>query len=270
MLIEEVAEVVREVATAEVVSRFRSLAEGEIIEKSPGDLVTIADRECERVLGERLRQIRNIPVVGEEGTSADSSLLSLVDDAPAVWVVDPVDGTKNFAKGSPNYAVMVSLVEAGRTEAAWVWRPEPDLMYTAGRGQGVKRNGAPLAREDADKATGIIKRGYMPRQVREQLGALPAAIGQEIASMSCAGVEYAMLAEGGNAGIDFLFYYRTWPWDHSPGGLIAQEAGLRIARLDGSEYRPGDGRDGLLTATPELWQPIADHINAALGIGDRR
>ncbi len=78
MFIEDVSVAVREVGMAEVVPRFRSLAEGDVTEKSPGDLVTIADQECERVLGERLRSIREIPVVGEEGTSADPSLLDLV------------------------------------------------------------------------------------------------------------------------------------------------------------------------------------------------
>lgn len=261
MLIEEVAAVTREVATAEVVSRFRSLAEGDIIEKSPGDLVTIADRECERVLGERLRQIRNVPVVGEEGTAADSSLLSLVDNAPAVWIVDPVDGTKNFAKGDPNYAVMVALVEGGRTEAAWVWLPETDVMYTAMRGHGISRNGAPLERPASATPTGILKRGYMPKSAQQQLSAPPSQLAKEVRALHCAGVEYAMLVDGT---IDYLSYYRTWPWDHAPGGLLAEEAGLRVGRLDGSPYLPGDGRNGLLAATPDLWQPVADHINAAL------
>lgn len=261
MLIEDVAEVIREVATVEVVNRFQTLTDDEIIEKSPGDLVTIADRECERVLGERLRQIRDVPVVGEEATAADSSLLALVDSAPAVWIVDPVDGTKNFVKGSPNFAVMVSFVEAGRTETAWVWHPISDRMYTARQNGGVQCNGEPVVRPHSDEAMGIIKRGYMSEDERNRLAPPPASIGREVPAVRCAGVEYTMLARGE---IDFLFYYRTWPWDHSPGGIIAQEAGLRVARLDGSDYRPGDGRNGLLSATPELWQPLADHINAAL------
>ena len=172
-----------------------------------------------------------------------------------------VDGTKNFVKGSPNFAVMVALVEAGRTQAAWVWQPVPDLMYTAHRGQGLRRNGEMVDRVSKPESAGIIKRGYMSETARQQLSEPPRTLGREIPALSCAGVEYTMLAEGE---IDFLFYYRTWPWDHAPGGLIAEEAGLRVARLDGSEYRPGDSRNGLLAATTDLWQPIADHINAAL------
>ena len=113
MLIEQVAFAVREVGTTEVVPRFRSLASGDITEKSRGDFVTIADQECERVLSARLREIRELPVVGEEASALDPSLLDLVDAAPAVWVIDPIDGTSNFVAGNVNFVVMVALIEAG-------------------------------------------------------------------------------------------------------------------------------------------------------------
>ena len=161
-LIEEVAAAIREVGNAEVVPRFRSLAAGDITEKGPGDLVTIADQECERVLSERLRVFRDIPVVGEEATAADPSLLDLVATAPAVWVTDPIDGTSNFVAGNPNFVVMVSLVENGTTMAAWVWHPETDTMLTAERGNGLLRNGEPAPTPTrSDRARGILKRKFM-------------------------------------------------------------------------------------------------------------
>ena len=88
-LIEEVTTAIREVGNAEVVPRFRSLAQGDITEKGPGDLVTIADQECERVLSERLRVLRDSPVVGEEATAADPSLLDLVATAPVQTFMPP-------------------------------------------------------------------------------------------------------------------------------------------------------------------------------------
>lgn len=261
MFLDEVADTIREVATEEVVARFRSLSADDISEKSPGDLVTIADRECERVLTDRLRLIRDVPVVGEESTAADPSLLDLIDTAPAVWIVDPVDGTKNFAKGSPNYAVMVAYVEAGRTEASWIWQPEPDIMHVAQRGHGATRNGEPLVRASAPDRTGIIKRGYLSAEARDRLKPPPPAIGVEIDALRCAGIEYAMLAEGT---IDFLFYYRTWPWDHAPGTLLAEEAGVHVARIDGSDYGLGGINAGLLSAVDEVWSPLASHIAPAI------
>jgi len=261
MFLEQVADTIRKVATVEVVERFNSLTADEIIEKSPGDLVTIADRECERILGNELRKLRDVPVVGEESSAVDPTINDQIDEAPAVWIIDPVDGTKNFVKGDPNFAVMVAYVEAGRCEAAWIWQPIPDLMYTAARGSGVLCNGQPVIRTSNDEPTGIIKRGYMGKQTRDRLGKPPVELATEVQAVSCAGVEYIMLVEGT---IDFLFYYRTNSWDHAPGALIAEEIGMHVARLDDTEYRSGDGRDGLLSATPALWASIASHINAAL------
>jgi fructose-1,6-bisphosphatase/inositol monophosphatase family enzyme len=261
LLIASVAAAIREVGNAEVVPRFRSLAAGDVTEKGPGDLVTVADQECERVLSERLRTLRDIPVVGEEATAADPSLLDLVAEAPAVWVTDPIDGTSNFVAGNTNFVVMVSLVEHGATEAAWIWHPETDVMLTAERGKGLSRNGEPAPNATrSDQPRGILKRKFMGEPARTRLGSFPQEVGEVVPAYGSAGIEYAALIDGR---IDFLMYWRTLPWDHSPGGLLAQEAGMRVARPDGSLYLPGDGKTGLLAATPELWDLVAAQIQAA-------
>ena len=262
MFIEEVAGVIREVGAAEVVPRFRALAAGDIMEKSPGDLVTIADQRCEQVLAERLRRIRELPVVGEEGTADNPLLLDLVASAPAAWIIDPIDGTANFVAGNPNYVVMVALVEAGVTTAAWIWHPETDAMLTAELGGGVKRNEIPVSSPQRSASPrGILKRKFMQEPARTRLGVFPASAGQIVPPLKSAGVEYAALIDGE---IDFLMYWRTLPWDHAPGALIATEAGLRVARPDGSTYLPGDGRQGLLAATHEAWDGVACEIQRAL------
>ena len=263
MLVERVAAAIREVGVAEVLPRFRALAAGDISEKSPGDLVTIADRECERVLSLRLRDIRDLPVVGEEATQADPSLLNHVDTAPAVWIVDPIDGTANFVSGSTDFAVMVALVEAGVTVSAWVWHPATDTMLTGELGQGTKRNGVlvlPVARIGEPK--GILKRKYLAEPARSRPADFPPSVAEIVRTpIRCAGIEYSQLLRGE---IDFAFYWRTLPWDHAPCALLAGEAGLTVARIDGSAYRPGDHQMGLLSARPELWSAVATEIRAAL------
>lgn len=257
-----VASVVREVGSAEVVSRFRELAAGDITEKSPGDYVTIADQECERVLSGRLREIHDIPVVGEEASAADPRLLDLVATAPACWLLDPIDGTANFVAGSTDFVVMVALVEAGVSTAAWVWHPESDSMLTGRLGEGTTRNGRPISIGPAGSTvTGIVKRKYMPEPQRSQLRDFKPTGGALSPGLKCAGVEYAKVIDGE---LDFLLYWRTLPWDHAPCGLLAAEAGLRVARLDGSTYAPGDDAAGLLTAHPHHWQAIADQLRHAL------
>ena len=261
-LLHDVATAIRQVGNDQVMPRFRSLTSSDVIEKAPGDLVTTADRECERVLSQQLRGFLDIPVVGEEAAAADPSLLDLVSAAPATWVIDPIDGTSNFVAGNTNFAVMVSLVEDGATTAAWVWHPETDTMLSAAQGQGLVCNNSPaVPAQRSDHPCGILKRKYMDEPARSRLGAFPDEIGKLVPAYGSAGIEYAALIDGR---IDFLMYWRTLPWDHSPGGLLAQEAGLRVARPDGSVYEPGDHRVGLLAATPEIWDAVATQIAAAL------
>ena len=262
MLVDQVSAIIREVGAVEVVARFRSLAEGDVMEKGPGDLVTVADQECERVLTDRLRLVRDIPVVGEEATAADPALLDVVATADATWIIDPIDGTSNFVAGNSNFVVMVALVEKGVTTAAWVWHPETDTMLTAQLGRGFQRNGVTaMAAPRAGTPKGILKRRYMPEPARTRLATLPESVGSLVTDFKSAGIEYGALIDGR---IDFLMYWRTLPWDHAPGGLLASEAGLRVARFDGSAYRPGDGHRGLLAATDSTWDVIASQIRIAL------
>ena len=264
MLDDDIANIIREVGEAEVVSRFRQLTAGDVVEKTPGDLVTIADRECERVLSDRLRQIRDLPVVGEEATAADPTLLDLVGSAPAVWVVDPVDGTSNFVAGNENYVVMVSLVERGVTTHAWVWHPATDRMLSTRLGDPTRSNGVPIAPASREsRPSGILKRKYVPEPGRSQLGDFPSSIGTVVSAFGSAGIEYGALIDGT---IDFLMYWRTLPWDHAPGALLAQQAGMQVGRIDGTEYVPGDGGVGLLAATPDLWPVVAAEIRECCSI----
>ena len=261
MFVDEVSAVVREVGLAEVVPRFQTLSADDVMEKSPGDLVTVADQECERVLSERLRSIRDVPVVGEEATAANPALLDVVTSAAASWIIDPIDGTSNFVKGDPNFVVMVSFVEDAQTTGAWIWHPETDQMLTAELGAGARLNGelltAPVRR---DLPTGILKSWLMGPTAHERLQQLPTNLGQLIPAIGSAGIEYGALVRGE---IDFLFYWRTLPWDHAAGALVATECGLTVGRTDGTPYVPGDGSNGLLSATPALWDRLAHEIEAA-------
>ena len=261
MFVDQVSAVVREVGLAEVVPRYQALSVEDVMEKSPGDLVTVADQECERVLSERLREIRDVPVVGEEATAANPALLDVVTSAPASWVIDPIDGTSNFVKGDPNFVVMVSFVEGAKTTGAWIWHPETDEMLTAELGGGAKLNGQALAAPVRhDVPTGILKSWLMGATAHERLQQLPSELGRLVPAIGSAGIEYGALVRGE---IDFLFYWRTLPWDHAAGALLVAECGLKVGRTDGTPYVPGDGTSGLLSATSEVWERLATEIEAA-------
>ncbi|MCX4745377.1 inositol monophosphatase [Kitasatospora sp. NBC_01287] len=254
---EKVAEILAE-ASAEVVEpRFRALAAGEVMEKAPGDVVTIADREAEVIISRRLRELLPVPVVGEEAVAADPALARALHNEPACWLVDPVDGTANFVAGRPDFAVMASLIRDGQAVAAWIWQPMTRTAYSAELGAGAWRDGRRLTRAPADPdparwrgfAKHYLRRGRFPG-----LSAHPSAFGALTEGRRAAGMEYPQIADGE---LEFLVYWRTLPWDHAPGSLLVRETGGVSARLDGSPYRadPPGGEDGLLVACDQqTWE----------------
>lgn len=150
--IEQVSDLLREVAAEAVMPRFRRLAEAEVRLKSPGEEVTIADEEAERLLTAGLSAL--LPgsrVIGEEAVSARPELMQGLGEG-TVFVVDPVDGTANFIKGSPCFSMMVALLREGEAIASWMLSPAtgrsmspsaaraPGSMASAS-GSGSHRNG---------------------------------------------------------------------------------------------------------------------------------
>ena len=104
------------------------------MEKNPGDLVTVADREAEELITARLTAAYpDAVVLGEEAHAADHSLMDRYLAAEHAFTVDPVDGTKNFVHGSPDHAVMVAETLAGETVRAWIWQPEHEVAWVAER-----------------------------------------------------------------------------------------------------------------------------------------
>lgn len=248
-LVVAVAELVRSASAAAIEPRFRALGADDVLEKSPGELVTVADREAESLITTGLAELDpGVAVVGEEAVAADPSRL---DDlaAPRVWLVDPLDGTANFVRGSTDWAVMVALVVEGETESAWIWQPLEQRMYAAQRGRGATCNGqrlvaAPRARSEAE-LTGAVLTRYLDGSTRARVERNVGRFGVVTPGRHCAGAEYPALVAGAT---DFALFWRTLPWDHAPGALLVEEAGGVAARPDGSPYRPGPGGVGLLVA----------------------
>ncbi|MFJ1702826.1 inositol monophosphatase family protein [Kitasatospora sp. NPDC088346] len=259
---EKVAEILAEASAEAVEPRFRALATGEVMEKAPGEVVTVADREAELIIARRLRELLPVPVVGEEAVSADPALARALLSEPAVWLVDPIDGTSNFVAGRPEFAVMAALVRDGRTVASWIWQPATGTAYTAELGAGAWRDGHQITRGPAaglpEKWHGLLKSRFLDPTLHHQLHTRARAFGRMDEGLRSAGMEYPLLADGG---LDFILYWRTLPWDHAPGSLLVTEAGGVSARLSGTPYRPEPPgcEDGLLVAAdPALWERARD------------
>ncbi|MDO5626914.1 MAG: inositol monophosphatase [Mobilicoccus sp.] len=251
-----VLDLMREVAAQVITPRFRSLASGEVMEKNPGDLVTVADQEAEVLITDALREaFPGAVVVGEEATATDPSLPSLLADAPHAFTVDPVDGTKNFVHGSPDHAVMIAELRSGEPVRAWIYHPEHEVAFVAEKGQGVYRNGELL---DAPVQAGSPLRVTTSRPADEgRHGTLD--LGPT--AWSC-GIDYPMLVEGR---LDGLVYRSSKPWDHAPGSLMVEERGGVVRYLDGTRYTVAAGdrypTQLLAAATPEAWDEIAPQLS---------
>lgn len=228
---DSVLALLQETADAVIVPRFRALAGADVMEKAPGDLVTVADREAEVIIARRLREAYpDALVVGEEATSADPGLLDRIVDADHVFTVDPVDGTKNFVEGKADHAVMCAEIRASQIVRSWIWQPAHRVAYVAERGAGAWRDGERLSRpEPAGEPGELHGATSTPELAGRAIDGL-APLGR---SWACCGVDYPRLAEGV---VDFIVYKHSWPWDHAPGMLLLSEVGGAGGWLDGEPY----------------------------------
>jgi fructose-1,6-bisphosphatase/inositol monophosphatase family enzyme len=254
---EPVDALLRTVAAEVVLPRFRNLAAGEIVEKAKDDLVTVADREAELRLTDGLRAIDpDTRIIGEEACAADPSLLDAAGRG-RLWLIDPIDGTHNYAHGHPPFALMLALVEDGVPQAGWIFDPLQNRMCHAVRGAGAFIDGERVASRGSGEDLPIVAlgSGYLPPDAAAALTERAAGKVREVDIPRCAAEQYARLVLGTN---DVALYNRTMPWDHAAGAVLLEEAGGRVARGDGSPYRVGDTRPGLLAAaTPALWEMAA-------------
>ncbi len=238
----DLAGLLRDAAQAEVVPRFRRLAAGDVRTKAgPLDVVTEADEAAERhIFAALIARWPGCVVVGEEAAAADAGLLARLDGADLAFVVDPIDGTFNYAAGVPLFAVMAAAVVRGEVVMAAIHDPMGDDTALALRGEGAWTCSPDGRRSDLRVAaavplaemTAILSWQFLPEPRRSRVCA---ALPRLAASWNyrCAGHEYRLAAGGG---CHALLYHRLLPWDHAPGWLLHREAGGYAARFDGSAY----------------------------------
>ncbi|WP_419808638.1 inositol monophosphatase family protein [Sphingomonas sp.] len=264
-LIDDVAALLRQVAADVVMPRFGTLAAGDIVEKTPGELVTVADREAEVRLTAGLSVLApDVRVIGEEACAADPSLLDTVG-AGRHWLVDPIDGTANYAAGRGPFGLMIALVEDGETVAGWLYDPLHDRLCTAVRGQGAMIDGRSVraAMPPRDRYVAGLATQFMSAADRAAVEAGGAEHFDLVPIPRCAAEQYPRLVLGEN---DVALFQRTLPWDHAAGALFVVEAGGVVARWDGTPYRLDDGRTGLLAANSLAAWTAARHALFELGI----
>ena len=267
----EIAALLREAAQAEILPRFRRLAAGDIRAKSgPLDLVTEADEAAERIIAAELAaRFPEAMILGEEAAAADPSLLVAMAEAELCFIIDPVDGTANFAAGVPLFGVMVAAVRNGETIAGWIHDPMGDDTVIGLRGEGswveTPEGGRHDCRVSAPRPVssmvGAVSWGYMPPERKERVLPRLSRLAGTL-NFRCAAHEYRLAATGG---AQLLVYHRLMPWDHAAGVLIHAEAGGHSAQFDGSPYSPRRHSGGLVCAPDEASH--AEVMQALFGDG---
>jgi len=253
----------QEVADEVVNPRFRELEEHQVSEKNPGDLVTVADHEAEvRITSALAAAYPEAVVLGEEAYAADHGLMDRFRAAEHAFTVDPIDGTKNFVKGSPDHAVMVAEIRGGTPVRGWIWQPQHKRAYVAERGAGAWCNGERLVRPPV----GGELRGVTARRswVGRALGTLKALD----LTWVCCGVDYPKVVEGK---ADYALYRKASPWDYSPGSLLLAETGGFLGTFAGAAYSPqADPQAGLISAADRAtYDLVQGLVGPLLKAGER-
>ena len=255
-------------ADTEILPRFQRLGDDDVGTKSgPMDLVTVADRAAEAAIAAAVAtRFPAAAFVGEESVAEDPTRLGLLANADLAVVVDPIDGTFNFASGLPLFGVMAAVVAGGETIAGIILDPLTGSHMTALKGEGARlgfRDGRPArplrvaAAEPVGDMHGCVSWSYMPGSLRDTVATRMARLAATY-NYRCAAHEYRLAATGA---CHVLAYGKLMPWDHLAGCLIHAEAGGFSAKFDGSPYRPTDTGGGLLLAPDAAsWEALREAL----------
>jgi len=252
-----------EAAVRELMPRFGRLGAAEVAQKTSAfDVVTAADEACEAAITQVLRARHpGALVVGEEAAGRDPGLLDALAEAELAFVLDPLDGTWNFAAGLPLFGVMLAVVSRGQVLGSVIHDPVSRSSALAWCGQGAWHQGSGGERRPLRVAPvvpvaqmqGVVATNFLPEPQRSTVNGHLSRL-----SMTnwfrCAAHEYRLGAAGQ---VHVLFYNKLMPWDHAAGWLLHQEAGGYSAHLDGSAYRPFHTSGGLLCTPDEAsWHVV--------------
>jgi fructose-1,6-bisphosphatase/inositol monophosphatase family enzyme len=276
-----IGDILAEAARTQIMPRFGTLVGEQIREKSSAfDVVTEADEAAERTITEALQALfPEALIIGEEAAAEDPESLAKIATAELCFLIDPIDGTKNFVSGLPLFGVMVAATVRGEVVFGAIHDPVCRDTAFALRGEGAWMQGedgpradlqvaapAPLSKMDA-----VVATNFLPEPLRSTVNGNLSRLGMS-SWLRCAAHEYRLAAAGH---CHVLLYNKLMPWDHAAGWLLHREAGGYSAHFDGGAYEPSHLTGGLICAPDQTsWGLVRDALleeNApALGLGRRR
>ena len=193
------------------------------------DIVTAADRASERVIVQRLlADFPQASVLAEEGGA-------IAGTSGERWIIDPLDGTTNYAHGYPLYCVSIAFERDGELVAGVIYAPVLGECYAAERGAGASCNDAAIAVSPLERVgDAMVCTGFHPADFQRNAAYFERASGraQAVRRDGSAALDLAFVARGR---FDGFWEFDLSAWDVAAGTLIVQEAGGRVTRVDGGE-----------------------------------
>ena len=260
---DKVSALIAEIAEEEIAPRFGKLSPEEIREKGgPNDLVTEVDEAVESSLKKALHGVNPDAIfIGEESASKDPALVGALAGDGAFWIVDPLDGTRNFVNGVGEFGVIVAFVEGGEALMGWIYAVPDQKIAVGVRGEGAAWGGDTITpkKAPAGRLVALRSLGWLPAGRQTRMRAHLAA-NFDSRPGYCSAYAYIALARGL---VDFKISSRIHPWDHVAGAVITRETGGAIAFLDDAKaYGPMPSIDKALLATApgRDWRAIAETL----------
>lgn len=237
-----------------IVNRFEQISRIDVREKSPNNFVSEVDIAAEQIIVKTIQEAYpDHQIVGEEGTKTGN------DNSEYRWVIDPIDGTTNFIKGLPHFAISIAIYKNNKLEAGLVYQPISDEMFSAARGQGATLNDRKIRANTTLPESAIITTGFpfknadlMPKQIKCMKNIL--SVFPDIRRLGSAALDLCYVACGR---VDGYYEFGVSEWDIAAGALIAQESGAIVSDTNGELTHLSSGN--IAAAPPKIYKVLIKH-----------
>lgn len=217
-----------------VIIKFDPVTVGSTIKSTPGDFVTDADVESEKIIHQIISlTYPNEPILSEETSDHHSFLSPDKVSSFTGWVMDPIDGTNNYKKGMSYYGISIAYVEKGQPVLGGVYDPYRRELYIAVKGQGVTRNDVPIQVSDKtvfDSATRVCTSNSYEGGTQANIERY-AKLGH--VWIDVLGSAVLIMTDVASGRLDLYHHNGLKPWDNAATFLIAEEAGAKLTDLRG-------------------------------------
>ena len=250
---------VKLVAAEEIMPRYLKVAHQR---KSDGSLCTEADVAAQAALTKKLQAILNVPVLGEEMSAMNQHAI-WDSGSDGLWCVDPIDGTSNFVRGLPYFAVSIALLREGKSVLGVVYDPVADEVFAAESGKGAFLNGEPLVKREAvgslQQALANVDLKRLGARLVTQLASNPPYSSQR--NFGASTLEWCYTAAGR---YDLYLHGGQKLWDYAAGALILLESGGHACCIENDDFAQGDiwQRSVIAASDKKLYEEWKNWIRA--------